>query len=68
MDEIGAHMDEREARTDEMEGTHGWREDEGGAYGGARTPRWRHARLEAGHVCLGRGGAHAREGARVAGG
>jgi hypothetical protein len=30
-DEIGVHMDEREERTDEKGGLHMWRDDEGGA-------------------------------------
>jgi hypothetical protein len=37
MDEIGAHMDERKARTEEKGGAHTWGEDEGGACEGART-------------------------------
>jgi hypothetical protein len=35
MDEIGAHMDEREVQTDEKGGAHRWRDDEGGACEGA---------------------------------
>jgi hypothetical protein len=57
-DEIGAHMDEKEARTDEKGCAHRWKDDEGGACGGARTPQWGRERLNGGaHGC--RLGAHA---------
>jgi hypothetical protein len=68
MDEIGAHMDERKVRTDEKGGVHRWRDNEGGACGGAQTPWWGHARLEMGRARLvegartPRGGAYAWEG------
>jgi hypothetical protein len=54
-DEIGALMDEREVRTDEKGGAHRWRDDEGSACKGERTPRWGRARLETGRVRLGEG-------------
>jgi hypothetical protein len=41
------------------EGTLGWREDEGGACGEGRTPRWGSTRLEVGHARLGGGRTHA---------
>jgi hypothetical protein len=49
-DEIRVHTDEREAQMDEKGGALGWREDEGGACGGARGPQWGCARLEEGHA------------------
>jgi hypothetical protein len=56
-DEIRVHTDEREAQMDEKGGALGWREDEGGACGGARGPQWGCARLEEGHARMG-GGAY----------
>jgi hypothetical protein len=58
-------MDEREARTDEKGGVHRWRDDEEGACGGARTPRWGRARLETGCARLVEGARTPRGGANT---